>query len=107
MRHGLETLGFILAGAAVLWSAPATAGDGATPAQIADLVDELRDTDAYVRAVARRELIALREKAVAPLVELLGAEGLKAGREAVQVLAAIGPAAKDAVPAITSRATRR
>jgi HEAT repeat protein len=80
-----------------------SAGDETTPAQVADLVDELRDPDAHVREVARRQLVALGEKAVGPLVALV-TRGEPAGRaEAVQVLAALGPLARDAAPALVER----
>jgi HEAT repeat protein len=78
-------------------------GDEPTPAQIADLVDELRDPDAHVREVARRELVALGEKAVAPLVAMLTGGEPAARAEAVQVLAALGPAARKAAPALVER----
>src|SRR6187455_483260 len=106
MQHQIIAIGFLAVSAAFLCPGPVTAGDDATPAEVADLVDELRDPDAHVREVARRQLVALGDKAVAPLVELLQS-GEPAGRlDAVQVLAALGPLAKSAAPAVAERATR-
>jgi HEAT repeat protein len=106
MRRAITALGLVAASTAFFCAGDVRAGDGATPAQVADLVDELRDPDAHVREVARRQLVALGDKAVAPLIELLQS-GEPAGRlDAVQVLAALGPVAKDAAPAVAERATR-
>src|SRR5262245_23650362 len=103
MRNRQLALVLVAATLALAFARGVSAGDDATPAQVADLVDELRDPDAHVREVARRQLVALGEKAVAPLVALL-TQGEPAGRaEAVQVLAALGPVARDAAPALVER----
>src|SRR5262245_38014387 len=103
MRNRQLALVLVAATLALAFARGVSAGDDATPAQIADLVDELRDPDAHVREVARRELVALGEKAVAPLVKMLTGGEPAARAEAVQVLAALGPAARKATPALVER----
>jgi HEAT repeat protein len=103
MRNRHQAL-LLVAGALALLSArDVSLGDEPTPAQVADLVDELRDPDAHVREVARRELVALGEKAVAPLVALVTGGEPASRAEAVQVLAALGPVARSAAPALVER----
>jgi len=103
MRDRLLALGFVAAAAALFCARDVAAGDDA--ARIADLVDELRDPDAHVREVARRELVAMGGGVVPRLIEIVKGDEARARMEAVQVLAALGPAARDAAPAPAERAS--
>jgi HEAT repeat protein len=102
MRNRIIVLGFFAAAAALFCARDVSAGDEA--ARVADLVDELSDPDPRVRATARKQLVLLGAESVPQLVAVLkGGEAL--GRsEAVQVLAALGPVARDASPALADGA---
>ncbi len=102
MRERFFALGFALLAAALLSAADVRAGDDA--ARVADLVDDLRDSDAHVREVARKQLVAMGGDVVPQLVALLKGDEPRGRAEAVQALTAIGPAARDAVPALAERA---
>jgi HEAT repeat protein len=101
MRNRLVALGLVAAGAALFCARDVAAGDDA--ARVADLVDELRDPDAHVRDVARKQLVALGGECVPQLVALLKSEETRGRLEAVEVLTALGPAARQAAPALADR----
>jgi HEAT repeat protein len=101
MRNRIVALGLVAAAAALFCARDVSAGDDA--ARIADLVSDLSDQDAHVRDVARKQLVALGGAAVPQLVALLKSEQGRGRVEAVQVLAALGPAARSAAPALADR----
>ena len=104
MRHRFSVLALMGAVAAACLVRGVFAGDDPAKDQIADLVDELRDPDAHVREVARRQLLTLGERAVPPLVELLRGDAPRGRDEAVAILTALGPAAREAAPVLAERA---
>jgi HEAT repeat protein len=102
MRNRIVALGFVAALAALFCASDVVAGDGA--ARVADLVDELRDPDAHVRDVARKQLVALGGECVPQLVAFLKSEETRGRVEALQVLTTLGPVARAAAPALADRA---
>ena len=75
--------------AAIAWAPPAASQDP-SGAEIADLIDELRDPDDHIRAVARRELVLLGAAPADALAAAVRGSDWKLRREALDVLEDIG-----------------
>ncbi len=86
------------------WSARPAHADEPTSDEIADMIGELGSSDAHVREVAHRELVRLGGAPAEALAATVRRAAWNLQREALSVLADIGPAARAVAPELVELA---